>query len=65
VRKERLNDELRLSPAERVARALGMGETALVMFMRASGLSREEALRQLESNKHKGRRRSCAFPKPR
>jgi hypothetical protein len=65
VRSRRTEEELRLSPLERVQLALRLGETSLALFMTANHLSRDEALRVLEANKEKGRRPSCNSPKPR
>jgi hypothetical protein len=63
VRSRRTEEEQRLSPVERLQLALRMGEASLALFMSANSLSREEALRELEANKQKGRRPSCNSPK--
>lgn len=49
---------LRLSPAERVALALALGERDLEAFRRARGVSRGDARRLLERQRQEGRRRS-------
>jgi hypothetical protein len=47
-----------LSPAERVARALALGRDALALYCAASGLSPEEARRNLERRAQARRRAS-------
>jgi hypothetical protein len=49
-----------MSPAERVALALRLGERDLDLFSRAQGLTREEARRQLRAQRQKGRTPSTA-----
>ena len=49
---------LALSPAERVALALRLGERDLQAFRRARGLGREEAIRELERQRQRGQRPS-------
>ena len=49
---------LRLSPAERVALALALGERDLETYRRARGLSRRDAQRLLERQRQHGRRPS-------
>ena len=61
---DRLRDEdrqalLALTPAERVALALALGERDLEVFTRARGLSRIDAARILDRQKQHGRRASA------
>jgi hypothetical protein len=63
---DRLRDEdrkavLALTPAERVALALALGERDLEMFRGVCGLSRVEAARILDRQKHHGRRPSACL----
>jgi hypothetical protein len=49
---------LKLSPEERIALALQLGERDLEIFCRFQGLEREEALRILQRRRQAGRRYS-------
>jgi hypothetical protein len=60
LREEQRRELLALTASERVALALELGERALAIFQSASGLSREEALRELERRRQHGRR-PCSF----
>lgn len=57
LRREQRARELRMTPAERVALALRLGEEELRMFCSARGLDRAEALRQLRDRRQAARRR--------
>jgi hypothetical protein len=61
LRREEREALRRLSPAERVALALALGERDLELFRHASrpSLGREEAGRLLERQRQAGRRRSA------
>jgi hypothetical protein len=48
----------RMTPAERVAEALALGEAAIADFAAAHGLDRDEARRRLERAGQAGRRPS-------
>ena len=63
VRTKRTEEEGLLSPIDRLLRTLQPGEPSLALFVSANGLSRREAFRQLEANRHKGRRPSWSSPK--
>jgi hypothetical protein len=58
LRLERLREPSRLSPGERVARALELGEFDLEIFRLARGLEPAEAKRILRRNRQLGRRNS-------
>jgi hypothetical protein len=61
VRRERVERELAMSPAERVALALQLGREAAEEYAAAHGMSVAEARRALAAARQKGRRRSkCA-----
>jgi hypothetical protein len=49
-----------MSPAERLALALRLGDDDADLFGRARGLSRDEAVRQLRAQRQRGRRPSRA-----
>ena len=49
-----------LTPSERIARALALGERDLAAYMQAHGVDRETARRALDRGKQAGRRRSRA-----
>lgn len=49
---------LKLSPGERIALALRLGERDLELFCRAQGLDRETAVRVLRRRRQAGRRPS-------
>jgi hypothetical protein len=60
---ERLRDSDReragqMTPAQRVAEALALGQAAIASYAAAHGLDRGEALRRLERNAQLGRRAS-------
>ena len=55
VRRAQIEADLRLTPAERIARALSIGERQLAHFAAANRLGRAEALLRLRENKQKGR----------
>ena len=65
ARRARIERDLAMTAAERVALAFDLGERDLVVFMTANGVSREEALRILDANKRKGRGRAECLPRPR
>jgi len=52
---------LALTPAERIGLALALGERDLETFRRARGLSRVDAARILDRQKHHGRRASACL----
>jgi hypothetical protein len=57
--RQRDREEVRkLSPEERIALALELGERDLEIFCRFQGLDRKEALRLLERRRQAGRRYS-------
>jgi hypothetical protein len=58
LRQEQRAAMLRLSPAERIRLALELGARDLALFMEASGLDREAALRELRRRRAAGRRPS-------
>jgi hypothetical protein len=58
LRREQRAAMLRLSPAERIRLALELGARDLALFMEASGLGREAALRELRRRRAAGRRPS-------
>jgi hypothetical protein len=47
-----------LSAAERIERAFQLGEEGLATFMKATGLDRRTAVRELERRRQRGRRPS-------
>jgi hypothetical protein len=49
---------LKLSPEERIALALRLGDEDLELFCRAQGLDRSEAIRVLQRRRQAGRRPS-------
>lgn len=58
LREEERRDARRLSAGERLDRAFRLGEDGLRTFMKATGLERAEAMRELERRRQKGRRAS-------
>jgi hypothetical protein len=46
--------------SQRIELALSLGDDDLGRYMRATGLSRDEALRRLRAQRSAGRRPSCA-----
>jgi hypothetical protein len=48
----------RMTPAERLAEALSLGQTAIGAYAAANGLDRDEARRRLEAAGQAGRRAS-------
>jgi hypothetical protein len=58
LRTEQMRDVLAMTPAERVELAFALGERDLAFFMAANGLSREEALAEIERSRQTGRRYS-------
>jgi len=58
LREEQRREVLAMTPAERVALAFALGERDLEFFMAANGLTREEALAQIEHTRNAGRRYS-------
>jgi hypothetical protein len=61
ARRARIERELAMMPAERVALALRLGRRALELRARTAGATLEEARRQLAAERRQGRRVSrCA-----
>lgn len=60
LRREREERDAALTPEERILQALALGERDLRLFMAATGLPLDEARRQLENNKRRGRSSKCA-----
>lgn len=58
VRRAQREEVLRMTPAERLALAVRLGEEGLADFMSASGLSREEAIVRIRRQRQDGRRKS-------
>ena len=58
LRAEQREHVLRMTPQERLALAVRLGEDDLANFMAANGLSREEAVAQLKRQRQAGRRHS-------
>ena len=58
LRKESLDRLRRMTPAERVAEALLLGERAIVSYAASHGVPRNEAQRRLERSSQMGRRLS-------
>lgn len=56
ARRMQIEADLRLTPAERVARARALGEEQLRILMAARRLSRAEALRLVARDRKKARR---------
>lgn len=55
LRAEGAADDGRLTPAERLARALALGERDLRAYQRSRGIDRETALRELRARRRAGR----------
>jgi hypothetical protein len=60
VRRRTRDQVLALSPEARIELAFALGEQDLVLFMRATGLARDAALRRLRSSRQRGRTPSTA-----
>lgn len=58
MRREQIQEELAMSPADRVRIARSLFERHLAILMAAQKLSREDALREIERSRQSGRRRS-------
>ena len=58
LRAESLERLRKMTPAERVAEALHLGEQSILFYAAAQGIDREEARRRLERSSQKGRRTS-------
>ncbi|MFQ5653216.1 MAG: hypothetical protein ACE5GW_00620 [Planctomycetota bacterium] len=56
LRRERRERDLRMTPEERIRRALAMGRTAVELHRAAAGLELKEAQRRLERRKQRSRR---------
>lgn len=61
LREKTRREMLAMTPEERLALSFALGEADLESFRCASGLSREEALRELERRRQLGRRTSKAM----
>ena len=55
---------LAMSPSERIALALSLGDQDLELFMRTSRLARADALKQLCAQRANGRRHHSAAANP-
>lgn len=53
-----MREVLAMTPDERVELAFALGERDLEFFMAANGLTRDEALKQIERSRQLGRRYS-------
>lgn len=58
MRREQIEEELAMTPAERVRIALSLFEPGLAVYLGGQKVSREEALRRIETSRQHGRRRS-------
>ena len=58
VRREQIEEELAMTPAERVRIGLALFERGLAVYMGGLKVGREEALRRIEASRQHGRRRS-------
>jgi hypothetical protein len=58
LRQEQMREVLAMTPDERVELAFALGERDLEFFMAANGLTRDEALKQIERSRQLGRRYS-------
>ncbi len=58
VRREQREEVLRMTPAERLALSVRLGEEDLANFVAASGLSRDEAIEHIRKQRQAGRRKS-------
>lgn len=56
VRRAQLRDVMSMTPSERVALALELGDEAVETFAAARGISQEEARRILQRERQRGRR---------
>jgi hypothetical protein len=61
ARRQAREEVLRLSPADRLALALQLGDADLELFQQAQGLDRETALRRLRAQRQAGRRPSACL----
>jgi hypothetical protein len=60
LRARTITQVLAMSPGERIALALSLGDDDLELFVRASGLNRAEALKRLCAGRRQGRTPSRA-----
>lgn len=58
VRQAQLEEVMRMTPEERLALSVRLGEEDLANFIAASGLSREEAIGRIRKQRQAGRRKS-------
>ena len=58
LKKEQRERFAAMTPAERMAMGVRLGEQALAEFMSANGIDRTEALRRVRNSRRVGRRRS-------
>jgi len=58
LRRETMQEMLKLSPAERIALARKLGAEAVEAFAAARGLSLDDAFRVIQQQKQRGRRYS-------
>jgi hypothetical protein len=58
LRREQLEEVMRMTPAERVELAVRLGERGLTDFMTARGVTRDEAIAQIRRQRQTGRRHS-------
>lgn len=65
LRRRTIAQVLDLTPAARIALALSLGDDDLDLFVRTSGLDRDEARRRLEAQRQIGRAPSIAGTHPR
>lgn len=64
LRREDREAELRLTPAERVERALALGDADLEIYCAATSLDREAARRRLQRQRQVGRIPCSFFEEP-
>jgi hypothetical protein len=55
LRRDALQEALRLTPAERIERALALGDADAAVLAAYRGISEREARRTLEQARHRGR----------
>ena len=60
LRTRAINDVLSMTPSERVALAFALGDEDLARYMRAAGVERDQAMRDLRRARACGRRPSVA-----
>jgi hypothetical protein len=65
LRRRTIAEVLDLAPAARIALALALGDDDLDLFVRTSGLDRDEARRRLRAQRQIGRAPSVAGTRPR